>query len=129
MQVRIDSVVIKRRVRRDLGDLSSLMDSLRSHGQLNPILINRNSELIAGHRRLESARRLGWTSINAVVLDQVTAERGLELELEENVQRKQLTQEELAEALTRLDRLKHPGLLRRILRFFARLFRRLFSRE
>ena len=58
MQVRIDSVVIKRRVRRDLGDLTSLMESLRNHGQLTPILINRNSELIAGHRFAEAARVL-----------------------------------------------------------------------
>ena len=96
MEVRIDSVVVHKRIRSDLGDLEPMMESLRRHGQLSPILINRRSELIAGHRRLESARRLGWTSVHAVMVEQVSDQSMLELEIEENVQRKELNEDELA---------------------------------
>ena len=101
------------------------MESLRRHGQLSPILITRRSELIAGHRRLESARRLGWTSVNAVMVDQESDRHLLELEIEENVQRRQLSQDELAAALLRLERLKNPSWLRRVLRWLAARWRRL----
>ena len=129
MEVRIDSVVVRKRIRADLGDLEPMMDSLRRHGQLNPILINRRSELIAGQRRLESARRLGWTSVQAVMVEQVSDQRMLELEIEENLQRRQLNEEELAAALQRLERLRHPGCLQRALHRCGDLCRRLLLRR
>ena len=124
MQVPIEEVVVKRRIRSDLGNLDELMASLRTHGQLSPILITRDLRLVAGHRRLESARRLGWLTINAVVLERADAVDRLEIEIEENVQRKQLTAEELAEALARLERLKNPGWLRQLWRWLVALVRR-----
>ena len=123
MQVEIDAIVIRKRVRYSLGDLSSLMESLRKHGQLCPILINRRSELIAGNRRLESARRLGWKSINAIVIDKETERETLELELEENVQRKELRPEELREAIERMQRLQRVRWWRRALKGLSRLVR------
>ena len=124
MQVRIDSVVVRKRIRTDLGDLEPMMESLRRHGQLSPILITRQSELIAGHRRLQSARQLGWTSINATVVDLVNDHHLLELEIEENLQRKQLSHDELAAAAMRLERLKHPWWLRRVVRWLVGLWQR-----
>ena len=129
MEVRIDSVVVRKRIRSDLGDLEPMMDSLRRHGQLNPILISRRSELIAGHRRLESARRLGWTSVQAVMVEQVSDRRMLELEIEENVQRRELGADELAAAMQRLERLRQPGCLQRVLHRCGVLCRRLLVRR
>lgn len=124
MHVPIEEVLVKRRIRSDLGNLDELMASMRTHGQLSPILITRDSHLVAGHRRLESARRLGWIDINAVILERADAVDRLEIEIEENVQRKQLTAEELSEALARLERLKNPGWLRRLLRSIVALILR-----
>lgn len=121
MQVEIDSIVIRKRIRGSVGDLSSLMESLRKHGQLCPILINRRSVLIAGNRRLESARRLGWKRINAVVVDRDAERETLALEIEENVQRKDLRPEELRQAIERLQRLQRVTWWRRALRALARL--------
>lgn len=121
MQVEIDSIVIRQRIRGSVGDLSSLMESLRKHGQLCPILINRRSVLIAGNRRLESARRLGWKRINAVVVDRDAERETLALEIEENVQRKDLRPEELRQAIERLQRLQRVTWWRRALRALARL--------
>ena len=51
MQISVNSVVIKERVRTDVGDLTTLMDSMQSFGQMSPIMVTRKNELIAGHRR------------------------------------------------------------------------------
>ncbi len=128
MQLPIDDIVVRRRVRSSLGDLTPLMESLRRHGLMNPIVINSQNELIAGQRRLEAARRLGWTSVTVRVMDKMDSAELLEMELDENLHRKSLSTEELAEAHTRLERLRNPGLLKRIFRAVIRFFQRLFGR-
>lgn len=123
MFVKIDDIKIKKRVRRDLGDLEALKESLRLYGLLNPITLNSKYELIAGERRLEAAKSLGWERINAIVLDNnVDKIRQLEIELEENNQRKEFTDEELLDGYKRLEKLRNPSILIRILSFIANLF-------
>ena len=87
MLINIDEIKIKKRVRKDLGDIEALKDSLRRYGLLSPITINTKNELVAGQRRLESAKQLGWTTINANVVDAEDKIGQLEMELEENNQR------------------------------------------
>ena len=123
MFVKIDDIKIKKRVRRDLGDLEALKESLRLYGLLNPITLNSKYELIAGERRLEAAKSLGWERINAIVLDNnVDKIRQLEIELEENNQRKEFTDEELLDGYKRLEKLRNPSIFIRILSFIANLF-------
>ena len=123
MIVRIDDIKIKKRVRRDLGDLEALKDSLKQYGLMNPITLNSKYELVAGERRLEAAKSLGWERINAIVLDKnVDKLCQLEMELEENNQRKEFTDDELLEGYKRLERLRNPSILMRILTFIANLF-------
>ena len=122
MLVNIADIKVKHRVRKDTGDLDALKDSLRRYGLLNPITLNSKYELIAGGRRLEAAKAIGWTSINAVILDNMTPAAELELELEENNQRKDFTDAELLEGYKRLERLRNPRFFRRIWNFIAGLF-------
>lgn len=128
MQVPIESIVMDERVRKDLGDLSALMASLQKYGQLNPVIMTRDCHLIAGHRRLESARRLGWVAVEALAVDRDTEVERLEIELQENVHRKDLSPEELVAGYTRLEKLKSPSAWRRIGDFFRHWFNRLFRR-
>lgn len=114
MLVSISEIKVKRRVRKDLGNLEALKDSMRRYGLLNPITLNSKNELIAGERRLEAAKQIGWTSINANILNNMTALTQLEMEIEENNQRKEFTDEELLEGYRRLERLRNPGFLMRI---------------
>ncbi len=125
MIVLIQDVVIKDRVRTDIGDLKPLMDSLRDHGQLNPITLSRENDLIAGHRRTLAAKQLGWKYIEAHIVDQSTEAEKLQLELEENVHRKDFSPEELLAGYRRLDRLLHPPLAKRIGLAIGHFFRRL----
>lgn len=110
----ISAVRVPDRVRKDLGDLDALMDSLRRCGQLNPIAVTREMVLIAGHRRLEAASRLGWRTIDATVIDGIDDVRRLEIELEENIHRKDFSPEELLSGVRRLDDLRHPKPMKRI---------------
>jgi ParB family transcriptional regulator, chromosome partitioning protein len=128
VKIEVEKVIIRKRVRKNLGDLSSLMESMRKHGLLNPIVINNRNELVAGHRRTEAARRLGWTTIEARIVDNDEDADLVEMEIEENTQRKNLTTDELAEAYLRLDRMRHPSFFTRVRRAIARFFRRLFGR-
>ncbi len=53
MLVSVKDIKVKNRVRKDLGNLEDLKDSLRRYGLLNPITLNSKYELIAGERRQE----------------------------------------------------------------------------
>ena len=47
--------------------------SMREFGFTNPILIDGDSGVIAGHARLQAARKLGLTEVPVIVLDHLTA--------------------------------------------------------
>ena len=125
MLIPIANIKVKRRVRKDLGNLEELKASLRTYGLLNPITINSRYELIAGERRLTAAKELGWTNIHANIVDNLTEIEQLEMEIEENNQRKEFTDEELLEGYKRLERLRNPGFFYRIYLFFKRLFQKI----
>ncbi len=127
MLVPIANIKIKKRVRKDLGNLEDLKDSLRTYGLLNPITLNRRYELIAGERRLQAAKQLGWTNINANIIDNLTEIDQLEMELEENNQRKEFTEEELMEGYKRLKRLRNPNIFYRIYLFFKHLIEKIID--
>lgn len=126
MLVTIDDIKVRKRVRKDLGNLEPLMDSLKRYGLLNPITLNSRYELVAGQRRLEAAKKLGWTSINAVIVDISDKISLLEIELEENTQRVEFTDSELLEGYASLEKLKNPSLFNRIrqsvVSFFVEVF-------
>lgn len=114
MLVSIKDIKVKRRVRKDLGNLEDLKNSLRRYGLLNPITLNGKYELVAGERRLEAAKAIGWTNINANIIDNLSELSQLEMEIEENNQRKEFSDDELLEGYKRLERLRNPSIFRRI---------------
>jgi ParB family chromosome partitioning protein len=126
VQIPIEDIVVKKRIRRDMGDVTALAESLKRYGQISPIVINKNNVLVAGGRRLEAARALGWRTINAVITETSGPLSLLELEVEENIQRRNFTGEEESEALAKIYRLRHPGFFRRLFNAIAAFFRRLF---
>jgi ParB family chromosome partitioning protein len=122
MLVKIDDIKTKKRIRKDLGDLDSLKESMKNYGLMNPVTLNSKYELVAGERRLEAAKALGWERINANILDEnVDKIRQVEMEIEENNQRKEFTDEELLEGYRRLERLRNPPLIIKFLSFLANL--------
>lgn len=95
MRLAVDAVIIGCRRREDLGDIEGLAASMQALGQLCPILVDTDNRLLAGERRLTAAKRLGWTSIEAVVYDRLCPElTRRRIELDENEARKPFTTEE-----------------------------------
>ena len=127
MQIQVDEIRIRKRIRKDPGDLRPLMESMRKHGILNPIVITTQNVLVAGYRRLEAAKRLGWQSVPVQVIDANDALTLLEIEIEENAARKDFSSDEMADAFTRMDKLKNPGVIRRLWYWFGKIFRRILS--
>ena len=80
------------RFRKDLGDIETLAESTKSVGLLHPIVVNEGLELIAGFRRLEACRRLGWSKVPARIVPLKYLMRG---ELHENAVRKDFAASEM----------------------------------
>jgi ParB family chromosome partitioning protein len=127
MQVSLTDIKVKKRIRKDLGDITSLAESMKRFGQISPILLTKSNVLIAGERRLEAARLLGWRTINAVIAEIPDDLTQIEYEVEENFQRRDFTPEESADAVMRIYKLKNPGFFRRILKSFICFFKKLFK--
>ena len=95
-----------RPVRRFLGDIAALADSMQEYGLQQPISVRANGErfiLTSGLRRLTAARMLRWTTIPAFVRS-LDADDAYLVDLIENLQREDLSPEEEADALRELVR-------------------------
>jgi N6-adenosine-specific RNA methylase IME4 len=90
--MRIDQIRIGFRYRKDLGDVRTLADSIAEVGLLHPVVVTPSDRLIAGQRRLEACRQLGWTDVPVTVVDLLQAARG---EAHENFVRKDLLPSEI----------------------------------
>lgn len=89
---------------RDAQELSGLVDSIRRHGVLQPIVVRPSVggyEVVAGERRWRAAETAGLSSIPAIVRS-LTDQEALELALVENLQREDLNPIERARAYRRL---------------------------
>lgn len=128
MLINLEQIKIKKRIRVDIGDLDQLKDSLRKYGLFHPIIIDDKYELISGFRRLESAKALGWETIDVKIIDNPGKRELIERELEENLVRKDFTDSELQNAYQRLSKLQNPGFFQKcknaVIRFFNKLFKR-----
>jgi len=86
----------------DPEGLEELVESIKTHGVLQPILFrwgdDNNLYVVAGERRLEAARRAGLIQIPALYVEGGHEEKALV----ENLMREDLTAVEEAEALMRL---------------------------
>lgn len=85
--------------------LEELADSIKSHGVLQPLIVQKKEEdryqIIAGERRWRAAKKAGLTEIPALVKEYAPEEM-LEISLIENIQRENLNPVEEAKAYRRL---------------------------
>ena len=85
--------------------LDELADSIKSHGVLQPLIVQKKDEdryqIIAGERRWRAAKKAGLTEIPALVKE-YAPEQMLEISLIENIQRENLNPVEEAKAYQRL---------------------------
>jgi DNA modification methylase len=93
------------RWRKEMGDVKDLAESIKTKGQIHPILINRNNELVVGGRRLAACIFAG-INVKAAYTDKIDPIILRELELEENLRRKNFTPGEEVLAVQELHELK-----------------------
>jgi ParB family transcriptional regulator, chromosome partitioning protein len=65
----ISAIKVGKRIRRDMGDIASLAESIEDIGLLNPITVDEDGRLLAGARRLAACKRLGWKKIRVNVVE------------------------------------------------------------
>ena len=90
--------------RQAMGDLSELMASIAEKGIIEPLVVRQRDsrfQIVAGERRYQAAVQLGLREVPVVIRDADDHE-AIELALVENLQRKDLTPFEEADALQAL---------------------------
>lgn len=93
------------RYRKDFGDMSSMVASVKEKGVFQPITISSKFELIAGQRRLRAAKEAGLVTIPALIRDIEGEIDYREIELIENVERLDFNYAERAALVKEIDRL------------------------
>ena len=85
-------------------DLQELVESIKEHGIIQPLIVTKDNndwQLIAGERRLRSAKLAGFDSVPAIVRE-MSEQKKMEIALIENLQRKDLNPLETALAYQKL---------------------------
>jgi DNA modification methylase len=93
ISVKITDIKIGERIRKDLGNIEELAQSINEIGLINPVVISENNELIAGFRRLQALKMMGRDVVECRImpLDSKT-------EIDENNVRKEFTVSERVQA-------------------------------
>ena len=96
MQIPISSIIVEERFRKDFGPIDELAASITENGLITPIAVETmpggTYRLLAGERRLRACKALGMETIPIRVYDEGLSElRQRQIELEENIQRKDMT--------------------------------------
>jgi len=92
--------------KRDHGDISGLKQSIKEVGLINPITINQDKRLIAGRRRFQAIKELGWKEADCRILPSNGNLFDFKVAIEENLKRKSLTDLEVANSIKEYDELK-----------------------
>lgn len=87
--------------------IAFLAESISKYGLLSPLVLDRDkNRLLAGGRRLEALKSLKWTLAPVLYRDQLTDLQRKEIELEENIARKDMTPVERGDLVSAIDQLK-----------------------
>lgn len=113
--IEINAITVNERIRDVTPEsVEGLAASIHKHGLLHPIIIHMVTHeledpefvLVAGERRLCACVSLGWEEIECKYKQDLTEDEALEIEMEENLQREDITWQEEVIARKRLHELK-----------------------
>jgi ParB family chromosome partitioning protein len=101
--IRPSEFAVRDQFLKDGSQDETLMNSIKEHGLLQPILVRPLShgfEIVAGHRRFQICRSLRWRFVQCKIRE-MTDKQAFEIQLTENIQRKSMDPIEEAEAFRR----------------------------
>jgi Predicted transcriptional regulators len=88
------------RQRKSLENIDVLADSIRRLGLIHPIVATRDLELVAGERRYNACKSLGWTSVPVQYVDELDQGKLRLIELEENIKRQDISWQDQVRAVS-----------------------------
>lgn len=119
MLIKISEILIEDRQRTEYGNIEALAFGIKRHGQIAPIVVSeimsagianvyegKKYKLIAGERRTRARSMNGDTEIEAILWSDADELVHAEIELEENINRKELTWQEQVAGVKKLDEIK-----------------------
>lgn len=90
------------RFREDLGNIEELAASIREKGLIQPISVNTDFVLLAGGRRYTACKALGLDKVPVVIREGNDEVDAREVELMENIHRKEMGWQEKAKLIARI---------------------------
>lgn len=110
----VDEIIIGDRVRKNVGNVLGLEVSINQVGLLHPLVVNSRRELVAGFRRLQAVRNLGWETVPCHIVERLDdALAALKAEMQENTCRENMTPADIVEIGKRIEALEKPEAKRR----------------
>lgn len=83
------------------SEILELAESIDRQGLINPITVQKRDdgkyEVIAGHRRFEAVKRLGWPHVECNIFEDLNEKEIILAQIAENCQRKQMSASELVD--------------------------------
>ena len=104
--VDIDRIIVSDRVRKSFGDLQNLADDIQARGLINPVTVTPDLKLLAGERRLRAMKSLEFKQVEVRVINVVDEQHALEIEISENIFRKEFSKIERVDCARRLERIE-----------------------
>ena len=106
--IAVTSIVVNRdeRQRKNLEHIEELAASIKENGLINPIVITRDGQLVAGERRLTAHKMLGYEFISAQYIDDLDPLQLHLIELEENIRRDDLSWQDHVNAVAMFHQIK-----------------------
>ncbi len=107
MKVKLSDVhILEERFRSDYGNIEELAVSIQRYGLFHPIVVDKEMNLIAGERRYKAHVMLGLLEIEVRMIEEADSLVKKEIEIEENLKRKDFTWQEEIKAKSEIDHIK-----------------------
>lgn len=109
--VKVDTIIIGERFRKEMGDIDQLALSFKKEGIISPLAMKDNGDgtytLLAGGRRIAAAQKAGFKDVPARIYPQELTELEMRsIELMENLERKEMNWVEAAKLKAEIHRLQ-----------------------
>lgn len=101
-QVDIENIIVEDRERTDYGDIEELARSISKKGIIQPLIVDSSYRLVAGGRRYSAAIMAGKTKVPCLVGNNLSDLDRKELELLENLDRKDFSWQEEVRVIRKL---------------------------
>lgn len=86
----------------DPEEMVDFISSLKDVGMIQPIIVDKDSTIIAGEQRWRAAKEMGWKEVPVIIRDEPDEKKREIIMIHENIRRRHLTPGEMMKAVSRL---------------------------